>query len=66
MGVIETGLQNPYDLIFKELSAANKKLRHEIDARIESEKKREHLIHGICQECARKYYPDYDIYEDGL
>ena len=20
--------------------------------------------HGICQECAKKHYPDYDLYED--
>jgi hypothetical protein len=42
--VIETGLCNPYDLIFWELDSANKKLTVEIDARIKSEKKREKLI----------------------
>jgi hypothetical protein len=20
--------------------------------------------HGICQDCAKKYYPDYDLYQD--
>lgn len=42
--IIETGLRSPYDLIFRELDSANKKLTIEIDARIKSEKNQEKLI----------------------
>lgn len=111
--IIETGIRDPYNLIFKELAASNKILNKEISARIKIEKEREKLIHdlrqasfevkilsgllpicshckkirddkgywnnieayihehseakfshGICQECAKKHYPDYDIYKD--
>lgn len=111
--IIETGIRNPYELIFKELLASNKNLNEEIFARIKIEKEREKLIqklqqalsevktlsgllpicshckkirddkgywnsiesyirehsealfsHSICQECAKKYYPDYDLYDE--
>jgi hypothetical protein len=111
--IIETGIRQPYDLIFKELDTSNKKLQNEINARIKVEKEREKIIvqlqnalseiktlsgllpicshckkirddkgywnqlevyihehtdvkfsHGICQECAKKHYPDLDIYDD--
>jgi hypothetical protein len=42
--IIETGIQKPYKIIFKELDASNKKLNKEIDARIKSEKNRERVI----------------------
>lgn len=42
--IIETGIRNPYELIFKELSASNKNLNKEIDARTKIEKEREKLI----------------------
>ncbi|MBT3485559.1 MAG: hypothetical protein HOG03_12435 [Desulfobacula sp.] len=111
--IIETGIKQPYDLIFKELDTANKDLRGEIDSRTKIEKERERMIvklqkalaeiktlsgllpicshckkirddkgywnqiegyiqkhsdaqfsHSICQECAKKHYPDMDIYDD--
>jgi len=111
--IVETGIRDPYNLIFKELDASNKILKKEISARIKIEKEREKLIHdlqqassevkrlsgllpicsyckkirddkgywnsieayihehseakfshGICQECAKKHYPDYNLYED--
>jgi hypothetical protein len=111
--IIETGMRQPYEFIFKELDATNKNLKNEINARRKVEKEHERIIvklknalsevkalsgllpicshckkirddkgywnqleayihehsdarfsHGICQECAKKYYPDYDIYED--
>lgn len=42
--IIQTGIQSPYQLIFKELDASNKNLSEEIEARIKSEKEREKLI----------------------
>lgn len=42
--IIETGIRNPYKLIFKELDASNKKLSKEITERINSENEREKLI----------------------
>ncbi len=111
--IIETGIRQPYELIFKELDASNKNLQHEIQSRIKIEKEREKVIielqkalsevktlsgllpicshckkirddkgywnqiekyihehsnvkfsHGICQDCAKKYYPEFDIYDD--
>lgn len=111
--IIETGIRTPYELIFKELAAANSNLSMEIDTRIKSEEEREKLIeklqkalaeiktltgflpicshckkirddkgywnsieayiqenseavfsHSICQECAKKYYPDIEIYKE--
>ncbi len=111
--IIETGIRNPYELIFRELNTTNENLNKEIEARIKSDKEREKLIqklelalsdikqlsgllpicshckkirddkgywnqieeyihehsdvefsHGICQECAEKYYPDLDLYGD--
>jgi len=111
--IIETGIRTPYELIFKELTTANRNLGMEIATRIQIEKERENLIerlelslteikklsgllpicmhcksirddkgywskiekyiaahseavfsHSICRECAKKYYPDYDIYAD--
>jgi len=111
--IIETGMRQPYELIFKELDATNKNLKSEINARSKVERERERIIvklqnallevktlsgllpicshckkirddkgywnqleayihehsdarfsHGICQECAKKYYPDFDIYKD--
>lgn len=111
--IIETGVRTPYEIIFKELDASNKKLRAEIKARIEAEEEKEKVIqdlrvaiaevkalsgllpicshckkirddkgywnqieayitdrsdakfsHSICQDCAKKYYPDIDIYHE--
>lgn len=111
--IIKTGIQNPSEIIFKELDASNKNLNREIKARIRSEKKQEILIkelqsalanvktlrgllpicshckkirddkgywnrietyiqarseaefsHSICKECAKKLYPDLDIFND--
>jgi hypothetical protein len=111
--IIETGIRQPYELIFKELDVSNKNLQNEIKARIKIEEERERIIvqlqnalseiktlsgllpicshckkirddkgywnqlevyihehtgvkfsHGICRECAKKHYPDLDIYED--
>ena len=45
--VIETGIKSPYELIFKELNAANKNLRIEIDARLQIEKNREEIIEKL-------------------
>jgi hypothetical protein len=108
--IIETGVQKPYEIIFKELDDSNKSLNKEIKARIRSEKERERVIkklqtalaevktlsgllpicshckkirddkgywnkietyisnhsnamfsHGICEECVKKHYPDFDI-----
>jgi len=108
--IIETGIRQPYELIFKELDASNKNLQNEINARIKVEEERERIIiqlqhalsevkklsgllpicmhckkirddkgywnqiekyihdhsdvefsHGICQECAKKHYPDLDL-----
>ncbi|MGB8336214.1 MAG: MASE3 domain-containing protein [Desulfobacterales bacterium] len=42
--IIETGVQKPYEIIFKELDASNKSLNKEIKARIRSEKERERVI----------------------
>jgi len=42
--VIETGLRNPYNLIFRELDFTNKQLTVEIDARVKSEEKQTELI----------------------
>ncbi|MDZ7666119.1 MAG: MASE3 domain-containing protein [Desulfotignum sp.] len=111
--IIETGIRQPYKLIFKELDTINKNLKNEINARIKVEEDRERTIlqlqkalseiktlsgllpicshckkirddrgywnqledyihehsdvkfsHGICRECAKKHYPDFDIYDD--
>jgi hypothetical protein len=111
--IIETGIRQPYELIFKELDASNKNLQNEINARIKVEEERERIIlqlqhalsevktlsgllpicshckkirddkvywnqiegyiqshsdakfsHGICQECAKKHYPDLDLYDE--
>jgi len=45
--VIETGIRNPYDLIFKEITSANSLLEKEIQARRLSEKEREALIENL-------------------
>jgi hypothetical protein len=45
--IIETGIRSPYELIFKELDAANKSLIKEIAARNRSEKEREMLIENL-------------------
>ena len=42
--IIETGIRQPYELIFKELDTANKKLKREIYARTRIEKEREGII----------------------
>ena len=42
--IIETGVQKPYEIIFKELDDSNKSLNKEIQARIRSEKERERVI----------------------
>jgi len=42
--IIETGIRQPYDLIFKELDTTNKNLNDEIAARIKIEKEREQII----------------------
>jgi len=42
--VIETGLRNPYNLIFRELNSSNKQLTIEIDARVKSEENQAELI----------------------
>ena len=111
--IIETGMRQPYELIFKELDATNKNLKNEINTRSKVEREHERIIvklqnallevktlngllpicshckkirddkgywnqleayihehsearfsHGICQECAKKYYPDFDLYKD--
>lgn len=111
--IIETGVRTPYEIIFKELDASNRKLKAENMARIEAEGEKEKVIqdlrvviakvkilsgllpicshckkvrddkgywnqieayiedhsdaefsHSICQECAKKYYPDMDIYDE--
>ena len=36
---------------------------NQIDAYIESHSEAD-ISHSICPECAKKYYPDYDIYEE--
>ena len=38
---------------------------NQIDAYIEAHSDTE-FSHGICQECARKYYPDLDVYDEEL
>lgn len=45
--IIETGIKNPYAMIFKELDAANKSLNEEIFARNKSEREREKLINEL-------------------
>lgn len=111
--IIETAIQNPYNVIFKELDAANLALSSEVKHRIKIEHQKETLIkdltaaladvktlsgllpicahckkvrddkgywnqieayieektdaefsHGICRECAEKYFPEYKLYED--
>ena len=111
--IIETGIRTPYEIIFKELDNSNKKMKIEIQGRIEAEQDKEEIIqnlqlalakvktlsgllpicshckkirddkgywnqiesyihdhseaefsHSICQECAKKYYPDMDIYDE--
>lgn len=111
--IIITGIQNPYDLIFKELYNTNESLKKEIKARRAAEHQKERLIgelkqalaevktlsgllpicshckqirddqgywngveaffmerteaqfsHSICPQCAKKYYPDFKIYDD--
>ena len=42
--IIETGIREPYNLIFRELKSANQSLNNEIQTRIENEKEREKLI----------------------
>lgn len=42
--IIKTGIQQPYDLIFKELNSTNKSLNKEIQFRIKIEKEHEQLI----------------------
>lgn len=108
--VIETGIQKPYELIFKELDETNETLEKEAARRKRLEKEREKIIvklqnaltevktltglipicshcknirddkgswkqlesylyehsdatlsHGICPECQKKYYPNYDL-----
>jgi hypothetical protein len=45
--IVETGIRNPYNIIFKELDASNQTLKKEIAARIKIEKEREKLIHDL-------------------
>lgn len=47
--IVETGIRDPYNIIFKELDASNKTLKKEISARIKIEKEREKLIHDLQQ-----------------
>ena len=110
IAIIQTGIRQPYHVIFKELDAANKALSKEIVERKKIEKLHGELIlelqqamanvkklsgllpicahckkirddkgywnriesyiqehseaefsHGICRECAEKYFPDIDI-----
>lgn len=61
--IIETGIRQPYGLIFKELNTTNKNLSNEIHARIKIEKyihdhSEAKFSHGICPECIKKFYPD--------
>ncbi len=111
--IIETCIARPYELIFRELDAANKRLRREIEVRKQSEQVREKLIvklrnaieeiktlrgiipicssckkirddkglwsqieqylknhsdaefsHSICPDCAKRLYPDLQIFEE--
>lgn len=45
--IIETGIQNPYEMIFKELQFTNTNLSKEIEARIKVEEEREKLISNL-------------------
>lgn len=45
--IIETGIQNPYEMIFKELQSTNTNLSKEIEARIKVEEEREKLISNL-------------------
>ncbi len=45
--IVETGIREPYNIIFKELDASNKSLKKEISARIKIEKEREKLVHDL-------------------
>ncbi len=45
--IIETGIQQPYDFIFRELDTANKNLKGEIKTRIKIENERELLIQKL-------------------
>ncbi|MFH2091498.1 MAG: MASE3 domain-containing protein [Pseudomonadota bacterium] len=42
--IIETGIKQPYEVVFKELDSANKNLKDQINTRINIEKERERLI----------------------
>lgn len=45
--IVRTGIRNPYDLIFKELTTANTNLKNEIDTRISIQKENEKLIENL-------------------
>ncbi|BCS98361.1 hypothetical protein DSLASN_39930 [Desulfoluna limicola] len=42
--IVKTGIETPYNLIFRELAASNVRLRHEIQVRVKAEDERELLI----------------------
>jgi hypothetical protein len=44
LAIIKTGIEKPYDLIFRDLNQTNKKLAEEIDIRKKNEQEREALI----------------------
>jgi hypothetical protein len=45
--IIETGVREPYEIIFKELNASNKKLKTEIKGRIRAEEEKEKIIQDL-------------------
>lgn len=47
--IINTGIEDPYQLIFKELSLANESLKEENDLRIKTELERESVIQSLKQ-----------------
>lgn len=47
VAIIETGVRKPYEIIFKELDASNKKLKGEIEARIKAEEDKEKIIKDL-------------------
>lgn len=111
--IVETGIRNPYDLIFRELTSTNKALKTEIHERKKVEADREKIIgqlktalgevktlkgllpicshckkirddqgtwkkleaylyqhseaklsHGVCPECIKTHYPEYEISDE--